>query len=196
MFSSLERNWGWCNTDSLQSFIVCVCVCVVVRKWKGVGVGENAGCVMLLLWQIDVKSSGASLFLHKVNNDERSIDEGLLVDVWMRACLCLMVLSNAPCIRMSVHDIRECQDLTGGMVDPDQTLGSSFFTICTLHLPLIYLQVTWSIPKCQRPINPFTHSSAFLFIKRSKRKMHKNFCNRNFISQYWYMSTFLVKKNN
>ena len=43
--------------------------------------GENAGCMMLLLWQIDVKSSGVSLALHKVDHDERSIDEGLLVHV-------------------------------------------------------------------------------------------------------------------
>lgn len=43
---------------------------------------------MLLLWQIDVKSSGASLFLHRVNNDERTANEGLLVDVCVHMSVC------------------------------------------------------------------------------------------------------------
>lgn len=75
-----EGTWGDATLrDSVQNVFACVC-----RK----GVGEEAGSVMLLVWQIDVKSSGASLPLHVVNNDERTANEGLCVDECGHTCVC------------------------------------------------------------------------------------------------------------
>lgn len=70
-----------CKTQCITctSECACVCVCVYERKRGRAGV-EKAGSVMLPLWQIDVKSSGASPPLHRINNDERPANEGLCVD--------------------------------------------------------------------------------------------------------------------
>lgn len=80
-----------------------VCVCVFIKGGEEEGVGEGAGCVMLLLWQIDVKSSGASQPLHWVNNDVRTANEGLHVDTC--PFMCLPVGPNASVKSMSMHTV-------------------------------------------------------------------------------------------
>lgn len=65
---------------------VCDSVCVCMKE-RGGGSGIDAGSVMPLLWQIDVKSSRASLPLHRVNNDERRANEGLREDVCVHMCV-------------------------------------------------------------------------------------------------------------
>ncbi len=95
---------------------------------------------MLLLWQIDVKSSGASLPLHRVNNDERTANEGFCVDacVHVCVCVCLMAVSNASHTCMSMHDnMCECVRVSGGMVDQEEALEIIF--LHHLYLRIYFL---------------------------------------------------------
>lgn len=79
----------------------CVRVCVYVYEGvRGRDGVDRAVSVMQLLWQIDVKSSGASPPLHRINNDERLANEGL------HGCGCAhvsMCVPNASHTCMPMH---------------------------------------------------------------------------------------------
>lgn len=89
---------------------------------------------MLLLWQIDAKSSGASPPLHRVNNDEGTANEGL--SVCMFVYVCLMVPSNVPHVFKSTC-VRIHTSVEGGMVNPEEVIILHHLVLCIYFLAFV-----------------------------------------------------------